>query len=865
MENSGIIKDDNGVPTIATHDQRMKDIFEHWLSYHPKPRTAEPFRILIQHYQTTCHESDALDVLRKWGTSLGGNLELAPPLEAFHWVLASTAPPSKTQELQYSEFARRSLIGYLERCHTMGNYSLTPTVETYSHGLNAYHVAKDPPPPGMVVKLQEAFDSALQWEWTPEAAYHMIRGYTLAISWLPYHDETLKWFDSFEANIKRTDAIKRAQKVKNPGEQVQSLIDRAYLSALRILSTTPSEELKSAEKAMSMLDFLVTLQFDDLPSVEHYRLVAKCWAKPALPRENVGRVVQELLKRFEDQHLAKASKSHPLSIDFYEIIIRCWTSRGRAGDAEALLKHLMMLRDNGHLLSSDHRVLELHNCVLQGYFRESRMEKVIQLFDRITVPKNAKTYGFVLKAISRLPNDGVAKAKSVWEALQAEPHVTPSNTHYGSLIATWSRSSSRKAAEYALEALDILEDRFKKERMHASLKPHPAHYTGVITAFSRGARDHRNIKTALQVFDRMKKLYQPDTISYSALISALASGRTVEFATRAEELLDEMEMLSELPEGYGINPNVVTYTTVMRAWAGSGSPHAPENVERIFEKLEERYRFTGDEAFRPDSVTFGTLLHPWSRSGRPDAAIQAERIVQKARKMELETGTQILNSIMYTSVMLAHWRSDDQDAVAKVLALLDTMNDRVAEGDVHCAPDRVTYSVVIQALARSNAPDKAVKAWDFLNEVLQEYKEGRLPHVRPNAQMFTAVLNACAYTRGNKFDQTKAVQIALEVMEEFKRHEYDEASSLMYSTLLEVFTRNVWDQEVRLLYARDAFQQCCNDGVLDKTMIEIIEKYVPGLYEELPKNVNNEVEVRPEWTMNAGHGNARNDVGPILH
>ena len=225
--------------------------------------------------------------------------------------------------------------------------------------------------------------------------------------------------------------------------------------------------------------------------------------------------------------------------------------------------------------------------------------------------------------------------------------------------------------------------------------------------------------------------------------------------------------------------------------------------------------------------------------------------MQKARKVELETGKTILNRLMYTNVMLAHWQSDDEDAVAKVLAVLNVMNDRVAEGDVHCAPDSVTYSVVIQTWARSNAPDKAVKAWAFLVEILQEYKDGRLPHVRPNEKMFTAVLNACAYTTGERSDQTEAVQVALQVMEEFKRHNYGKPNSLMYSTLIEVFTRNVVDMEVRLKYVRAAFQRCCDDGMVNEAIIKIIRRYVPDLFQELPRNVHKEMVVPPEWRMNA--------------
>jgi hypothetical protein len=75
-------------------------------------------------------------------------------------------------------------------------------------------------------------------------------------------------------------------------------------------------------------------------------------------------------------------------------------------------------------------------------------------------PSIKLTYDLVLKAISRLPHDAVQRATQVWETMSRDSAIEVNSSHYGSLIATWSRSSSRQAAENALAVLDMMERQY---------------------------------------------------------------------------------------------------------------------------------------------------------------------------------------------------------------------------------------------------------------------------------------------------------------------------------------------------------------------------------------------------------------------
>ena len=835
----------------ARGHKAMLDILQHWLSNDHYPRTTEPFMLLIQHFHAHSQEVAALSILDQWNLLLRGNIELAPPLEAFHLVILSTSPDQKVR-------SRVSLLDQLEKAHAYGNYSLSPTVETYAHVITAYHVAQEILPPSVVFSLQEKFVEEVSWKLTPDVAYQMIRGYSKAMACLSDDNDAMQWIDEFEGNLRSTHALRLALEVKNPDERVLSLVGRAYQSAIKRLATSgesSSDALKYAEKAKGMLDYLAFLKWADLPWAEHYKFVARCWSSPSLPKESADTVYRELLMRFEAEHAVNQKARLPL--DFYGYIICFWTYSGNVAEAERLLYHVMQKDKQSNIKSSSHQqISRLHNTVLQGYYQQGDMEMVVSMFERTdpSIVRKESTYSTVLKAISRMPHNAVARSTEVWKTLEADPNVTANRSHYGALITTWSRSSSEGAAEYALEVLDSLETSYIEQHGKSRIfKPKQEHFASVITAFARRSSDSQCIQKAREVFDRMKKYYRPDTISYSAMISALANGKTVNCARNAEEMLNEMEVLAQLPEGCMLKANNITYTAVMRAWALSGSPDAPENAERLLVKLEEKYVNTGDEDFLPDAMAYRTVIHAWCRYKRPDSGTHAERILKKVAEVEEKTGAKILCTAVCSSVMLAFCRNRDKDSIAKVNAILQTMKDSVAKGNVDCAPDADTFRIVIEAWAQSNDPYKAEKAWDFLMEVLEDNRAGRLqPQIRPNVEMFTSVLKACIYTPADvPAGRSRAlVLLALKLMDEFRRNDYANADTAIYVSLIEVFARHVHDGETLLKYASIAFKLCCNDGLVDKSMIKCLKKRVPALFRDLPRNGNKKLELPPEWTMN---------------
>lgn len=777
-------------------------------------------------------------------------MDLAPPLSAFHLVLDSFAKQAPDQDVCTS---CRTIITFLEQSKVQGNHSLAPTVETYAHGINVHCLAGEIAMADLVDKLQEAFVQAP--ELTPDVAYHMIRGYSKALACRADPNDTMFWLDDFETNIKGADVLKQALNqpslVDRSVEGVDTLMGHLYLSALSVLVNTPPS-LENAQKAKGMIDYLASLQMEHLPWVEHYTLTLQCWTHVNLYGDEADVVIQTLLQRFEDQHLRYWNLVSNLPVLVYQGIITLWSQVGKSKDAEQLLDHLLKLNQFERIKAvPPSRLLIMYNHILMGYFRENEITKVVNLYDQMdySIPKNSFTYELVLKAISRLPYDAVQRATQVWEAMSRDPSVEVNSSHYGSLIATWSRSTSRQAADNALAVLDMMERQYLENPSSDDLKPHKGHYTAVISAFSRSARDPKAILKATKVFDRMKKTTQPDVLTYTSMIKTLANGRSVECALKAEELLDEMEAMVADSGNLETKPNIVSYTSTMMAWAKSGSPKGPEKAEEIMKMLEDKYEETRDIMLQPDAVAYGVLISAWSEVRRPDAGVRAQDVLNKVREIEARTGTKMLNTVMYTNVMLAHWRSNAPYSAVNATALLAEMKDRAAKHDFSCAPDTITYTTAIQAWARSTSVHKATQAWDILTEMCQAYHEGNLS-VRPNRITFTAVLNACAFTSGDDSERQKAVEIALRTIQEFDRHDYDKTSPTMYATLLKVFGNQIRDRKARLNYFNVTFRRCCSEGQVDHTVVEVLKKYTPDLYHNLPRNRDQQIQLPPEWSMN---------------
>ena len=259
---------------------------------------------------------------------------------------------------------------------------------------------------------------------------------------------------------------------------------------------------------------------------------------------------------------------------------------------------------------------------------------------------------------------------------------------------------------------------------------------------------------------------KPNTVAFNSCIHAwAASGRGQEGAHRAQELLAQLEALSQsgeldLPSGYAdeslidegdasdadysLKPNVRTYSMVMNAWAnvarverGSGED-AASHCEEILNRMEERGAI--DSSVRPNLVAYVTSISCWARTYNVEyAASKAENILNRMIDLYYNEDVSELPQVEgdlenashdapFNSVITAYARSSDPYATERALAILE----RLEVSPI--SPTVVTYNAVLDVCAKHGEPERAL-------EVLIKMKQ---TFIAPDSTSYDTILNSFA-------------------------------------------------------------------------------------------------------------------------
>jgi hypothetical protein len=126
------------------------------------------------------------------------------------------------------------------------------------------------------------------------------------------------------------------------------------------------------------------------------------------------------------------------------------------------------------------------------------------------------------------------------------------------------------------------------------------------------------------------------------------------------------------------------------------------------------------------------------------------------------------NRITYNTCFKA-MRNGSQEEAARAEQILTSLEERAAATNDNNSdndsddlyPDTYSYTAVISAYGRSDAPHKAQAARAVLQRMVTAFDDGnRL--ARPNVHAFNAALNACAFSEQQQGD---AFRVALDILQ----------------------------------------------------------------------------------------------------
>ena len=184
------------------------------------------------------------------------------------------------------------------------------------------------------------------------------------------------------------------------------------------------------------------------------------------------------------------------------------------------------------------------------------------------------------------------------------------------------------------------------------------------------------------------------------------------------------------------------------------------------------------------------------------------------------------NTVSYNSVLHAWSRSSSESAVGRTETILKYM---IKSGDQTIAPDSYSFTTVLNALAKSKQPNKAEKAREYLEMMLQIHAKTKQSSLKPTQVPFNAVLNAAAFSALGtpEEEQRMALKTAVETFSLMKKLSV-KPDMISYGNMLKAVANLVPKGKIRTEMGLQLFQACCSDGLVGELVWNEARRALPA-------------------------------------
>ena len=421
--------------------------------------------------------------------------------------------------------------------------------------------------------------------------------------------------------------------------------------------------------------------------------------------------------------------------------------------------------------------------------------------------------------------------------------VVPLNTVvFNSVLHGLANSSrGREAAEKAQEVFTIMEELKENGTLHMQMYSHRS-----------DSLEEVNTET------------RPNTRTWSLLLKCWANavkstdkdgGESA--ASQAESILHQMEELYN--NGENIKPNAVTYTSCINAWSKCSSETGARHALSILERMEEMYKATKDEELKPnaihynsclsalcqghsketleqamqllakmqtigmaDAASFNTMMNVHLKRNATDAQNQIDSLYQQMQTLNIAP-----DSITFNTMMDSFSKTNQTDSIEKVTALLDHMIEQSQE-DKSVTPTTVSFSIALNAIARSRVDEKAEPARKIFHQLISLHESRNDDINKPDIRSFAAFISACANQSGSDDRKRFALKLALGTFEQLcKKPEYGAPNSFIYGGLLKACGRLTADAKEKGRLLEHIFSKCREGGQVSRVTLDILLKSAP--------------------------------------
>jgi pentatricopeptide repeat protein len=174
-----------------------------------------------------------------------------------------------------------------------------------------------------------------------------------------------------------------------------------------------------------------------------------------------------------------------------------------------------------------------------------------------------------------------------------------------------------------------------------------------------------------------------------------------------------------------MQPDIQLFNTVINGYNALSKldPTAAAKANALLMRLE--LSILGDDPIAPDLLTFRGVCHAYAMSRAPDSVEKAEETLRRAQSLAAEGRISPPDTELYSSVLLAHTRSKEEDRLVKAKDLVDHMERLHKEGHTEAKPDTHTYNILLSGYANSRDPKKVEKAIVVFEKLNKAFDEGQ--------------------------------------------------------------------------------------------------------------------------------------------
>jgi pentatricopeptide repeat protein len=327
--------------------------------------------------------------------------------------------------------------------------------------------------------------------------------------------------------------------------------------------------------------------------------------------------------------------------------------------------------------------------------------------------------------------------------------VSPDTVSYNSVLKAWKEEDNPEQAYELLKSMLNDDNHSSKSgagetTIRSTIQADVISFNTVILAFARQG-NYIKAQELLQQMRDQPHLPDPDTVTYNAVLYALAESPDKGGATQAENLLKEM-----LQPTSKVTVDTTSFNTVLHAFAQGGTRNSAQRAQLLLNHMEQ-LAAAGNTNVVPDVYSYTTVIQSWGKCERP---VEAQAVLDSMIDHGLEP-----NRFTYTCIISSLAKSGE---ASKAEQVLDAMMLEYSQGNEDMKPDTIAFSSVMDGWAKTSCvekPEAADRALQLLKRMEQLEAEG----IGPNARTYTSILTAIA--KSGTWDACTKARALLQDME----------------------------------------------------------------------------------------------------